>query len=106
MKILITGTAGFIGFHVANRLLNDGHEVAGIDSINDYYDPNLKYDRLYWAGIDKKTIDYRQPALSTRFPSYSFYRGELEDKNLLEEIFKNESPQVVINPRCASWRTA
>ena len=43
MKILITGTAGFIGFHLAKRLSNDGHEVIGLDSINDYYDQSLKY---------------------------------------------------------------
>ena len=46
MKILVTGTAGFIGFHLAKKLLERGDEVIGIDNINDYYDVNLKYGRL------------------------------------------------------------
>ncbi|HMP94346.1 MAG TPA: NAD-dependent epimerase/dehydratase family protein, partial [Phnomibacter sp.] len=50
MNILISGTAGFIGYHLANRLLQDGHQVTGLDSINDYYDVNLKYSRLETAG--------------------------------------------------------
>ena len=50
-KILITGTAGFIGFHLANRLLAEGHTITGIDNINDYYSPQLKLDRLKQAGI-------------------------------------------------------
>jgi UDP-glucuronate 4-epimerase len=51
MKILITGTAGFIGFHLDKRLLNEGHTIIGIDTINDYYDVNLKYARLAETGI-------------------------------------------------------
>ena len=46
MKILVTGAAGFIGFHLSKSLLNDGYDVMGIDSLNDYYDPKLKKDRL------------------------------------------------------------
>jgi len=46
MKILITGTAGFIGFHLAKRYIKRGDEVFGLDNINDYYDVNLKYGRL------------------------------------------------------------
>ena len=52
MKILVTGTAGFIGFHLAKKLLERGDEVVGIDNINDYYDVNLKYGRLKELGID------------------------------------------------------
>ena len=52
MKILITGTAGFIGFHLAERLLKEGHSVIGVDSLNSYYDVNLKKDRLSFSGID------------------------------------------------------
>ena len=44
-KVLVTGTAGFIGFHLAQRLLNDGHQVLGVDSMNEYYDPEIKRRR-------------------------------------------------------------
>ena len=52
MKVLITGTAGFIGFHLTERLLREGHAVIGVDQVNDYYDVNLKIDRLAFSGID------------------------------------------------------
>ena len=51
MKILVTGTAGFIGFHLSIKLLELGHEVVGIDNINDYYSVSLKFSRLQEAGI-------------------------------------------------------
>jgi UDP-glucuronate 4-epimerase len=56
MKILVTGTAGFIGFHLAKKLLDQGHTVIGLDNINDYYDVNLKYGRLNELGIDKSNL--------------------------------------------------
>ncbi len=62
-KILITGTAGFIGFHVANALLERGFEVVGLDNINDYYDVRLKYDRLKQAGISPDNPNEPPPSL-------------------------------------------
>ena len=56
MKILVTGTAGFIGFHLAKKLLDRGDEVVGLDNINDYYNVNLKYGRLKELGIQKEDI--------------------------------------------------
>jgi UDP-glucuronate 4-epimerase len=52
-KIVVSGTAGFIGFHLAKKLLERGDEVVGIDNINDYYDQNVKYGRLQRGGIIK-----------------------------------------------------
>src|SRR5437868_14979891 len=97
MKILVTGTAGFIGFHLANRLLHDEHEVTGVDSINNYYDVNLKFDRVNDDGICKNEIEYAQPVTSKKFSSYIFYQAKLEEKILLEKIFEKEQPEVVIN---------
>ena len=53
MKVLITGTAGFIGFHTSLKFVGAGFEVVGIDNINDYYDTSLKYDRLKASGINE-----------------------------------------------------
>ena len=57
MKILVTKTAGFIGYHLAKKLLERGNEVIGIDNINDYYDVNLKYGRLKELGIDRDEVE-------------------------------------------------
>ncbi|RYD71725.1 MAG: NAD-dependent epimerase/dehydratase family protein [Sphingobacteriales bacterium] len=58
MKILVTGSAGFIGHHLTLKLLRDGHEVVGLDSLNDYYDVNMKYDKLLEFGIEKESLSY------------------------------------------------
>jgi len=76
--IFITGIAGFIGFHVAQRLVRDGWNVVGLDNCNDYYDPSLKQSRLDILG-----------------KSVTFYRGDLEDKGLVESIFSEHRPDVV-----------
>ena len=67
MKILVTGTAGFIGFHLAKKLLERGDEVVGLDNINDYYDVDLKYSRLKELGIEKKDIETSKLATSSRY---------------------------------------
>ncbi len=90
MKILVTGTAGFIGFHLANRLLQRGDEVVGLDSINDYYDVNLKYGRLNEAGIKKEEIEYNKIVNSHKYQNYKFIKLNLEDKTNLDRLFKEE----------------
>jgi UDP-glucuronate 4-epimerase len=60
MRILVTGTAGFIGFHLKNKLLKDGHEVVGLDNINGYYDVRVKYGRLEMSGIKEESILFYQ----------------------------------------------
>jgi UDP-glucuronate 4-epimerase len=96
MNILVTGTAGFIGFHLANRLLNDGHTVMGIDNINDYYDIQLKYDRLTYAGIRISGIEHNKK-ISSEKNSYAFFKSNLEDKDALEKIFKEQNIEIVIH---------
>ena len=67
MKILVTGSAGFIGYHLSKRLLEAGNQVVGIDTINDYYDVRLKYARLETAGIHRNLVSKRQPVQNERY---------------------------------------
>ena len=97
MKILVTGTAGFIGFHLAKRLLERGDEVVGLDSINDYYDVNLKYGRLQETGIEKESVVYNELVKSTKYPNYKFIQLDLEDRENLEQLFKDEKFDKVCN---------
>jgi UDP-glucuronate 4-epimerase len=97
MKILITGTAGFIGFHLANRLIARGDEVVGLDMINDYYDINLKYDRLAQAGISRSEIEYGQLIQSHKHPNYRFIQLQLEDKEGIDRLFTGEQFDAVCN---------
>lgn len=97
MKILITGTAGFIGFHLANKLIERGDEVIGLDCINDYYDINLKYDRLALAGIQKEAIKDGVVVKSERYKNYSFVKLNLEDKEGIDRLFQEEKFDKVCN---------
>ena len=90
MKILITGTAGFIGFHLAKRLIKRGDEVVGLDNINDYYDVNLKYGRLKVTGIEKEDIEYGKITKSKTYSNYKFIKLNLEDKENIFKLFKEE----------------
>ena len=97
MKILITGTAGFIGFHLANRLLAEGMQVVGLDSINDYYDVNIKYNRLATAGIDRAAVAYNVMITSSLNPNYRFIQLKLEDREPLQSLFATEQFDAVVN---------
>jgi UDP-glucuronate 4-epimerase len=97
MKILITGTAGFIGFHLARLLNNQGHQVLGMDNINDYYDVNLKLDRLKFSGFNTREIVYNKTIQSLTLENFSFVKLDLDDKNNILNIFKEFKPEVVIN---------
>ena len=81
-KILVTGAAGFIGFHLADKLCKNGWNVAGLDNLNDYYDVNLKKDRL---NILKKN------------KNFYFYQVNLVERESMKEIFNSEKFDVVVN---------
>jgi UDP-glucuronate 4-epimerase len=97
MKILLTGAAGFIGFHVARRLLKEGHTVIGLDSINHYYDVHLKVDRLQVLGIDRNNIAYKTRIDSDIYPGFIFGQLNLEDKDGLMKAFEKGQFDMVIH---------
>jgi UDP-glucuronate 4-epimerase len=81
-RVLVTGAAGFIGFHLAKRLLTDGHEVVGLDIVNDYYDPKIKWGRL---------------DILKAFDKFSFVRLNLADRPAIMSLFETQSFDVVVN---------
>ena len=85
-KVLITGTAGFIGFHLARRLVESGYLVTGLDIINDYYDVELKYSRLALSGIRREDISYNKRVRSSLYSNYSFIQLKLEDREAIFEV--------------------
>ncbi len=94
-KILVTGVAGFIGFHLTRRLLEDGWFVVALDSINDYYDVQLKYDRLEELGIYKNQLEFNQITDSVKHPNLSFVYTELENTFVVEKLFEKYKFQYV-----------
>jgi UDP-glucuronate 4-epimerase len=94
-KILITGTAGFIGFHSVKKLLDEGNEIIGMDNINDYYDVRLKYARLKETGIDPNEIEEEKLVQSKTNKKYRFIKLNLENRSALENLFITEKPDVV-----------
>jgi len=111
MKILITGVAGFIGFHLTSFLLKKGINVVGIDNINDYYNVNLKYARLAELGIYSKDetdfsggtnrtynrIEFHKTIESKTFKNYHFCRTNLEDNEFIMQLFKEHKFSHVVN---------
>jgi UDP-glucuronate 4-epimerase len=98
-KILVTGSAGFIGYHLVNRLLADGHDVTGLDIINSYYDIDLKFARLSETGIDRADVESSSGRLvkSRTENQYQFIRLDLEKGSELIDLFNKERFDSVVH---------
>ena len=97
MKILITGTAGFIGYHLLKKLISTDNHIVGLDNINDYYDLRVKYGRLDDCGILIQNIRLNQLIQSEKHDNYRFIKMDLADQKNLYKLFEKERFDVVIN---------
>jgi UDP-glucuronate 4-epimerase len=98
MKILVTGTAGFIGFHLIKKLvINKEFQIIGLDNINDYYDLRIKYGRLEESGIHIQNIKYNCKIQSTKFDNYQFIKLDITDQKNLYKLFDVDKFDIVIN---------
>ncbi len=95
MRILVTGAAGFIGFHLCKRLLQLDYDVVGLDTINDYYDIGLKYGRLKELGINKDDAEIFGKEISSA--AFTFIRINLQDREQLPALFKRHKFTTVCN---------
>lgn len=97
MKILVTGAAGFIGAATVKALLEQAHEVVGLDNLNSYYDTGLKYARLAEAGIPQAAVRENKMVSSHTHPAYRFTKTDLTDRIGMESLFRSERFDIVIN---------
>src|SRR5690625_2028677 len=103
MNILVIGTAGFIGYHLAELLLEAGHQVTALDDINDYYDINLKFNRLRNHGTTLNGGNQSEGNLngkryrSSKYDTYKFCRVDLQARESVFKLFEEEQFDVVVN---------
>lgn len=96
-KILVTGAAGFIGYHLVNKLMLENAIVVGLDNLNSYYEISLKMARLNEAGIEIKCIHDNVLVVSNKFANYKFIKADLCDKQTLLTLFAKEKFDYVVN---------
>lgn len=98
-KVLVTGAAGFIGFHLVKKLAAENFDIIGLDNLNEYYDPRLKYDRLRELGIfslntkDKNSFFVKSELL----PNFKFIKMDLIEMERITDLFKTENFDIVIH---------
>ena len=97
MKILVTGSAGFIGYHLTDLLINKGLNVIGLDCINEYYDVNLKLDRLKNHGIIASELIINKIKGSTSFNNYSFVKADISDTEFVMDFMKKNKIDHVVH---------
>ena len=97
MKILVTGSAGFIGYHLVKKFVHANHQIIGLDVINDYYDLRVKYGRLDNCGIHIQNIKHNVIVQSTKFNNYKFIKLDLSDQKHIYRLFENEQFDIVVN---------
>ena len=97
MKILITGSLGFIGYHLTEKMLSQGHGVIGIDNINSYYNVSLKYAKLPLLGIQQDDIRPNVIYQSQIHPHFQFAKTDLTDRYHIEELLRKEKFDIVVN---------
>lgn len=96
-KVLVTGSAGFIGYHTTKLLLEKGYEVCGIDNLNAYYNPELKWLRLQDCGIDRTNASSEKMLQSNTMPAYHFRKMDITDGEAIKSLFAGESFDHVIH---------
>lgn len=96
MKVLVTGAAGFIGYHLCKKLLEDNHIVVGLDNLNEYYEVSLKKDRLKNLGINHNINDKRM-IKSNQYDGFTFIKLSLENQSEIFDLFKIEQFDAVCN---------
>ena len=97
MKILVTGSAGFIGFHTALKFISSGHDVVGIDNLNHYYDIRLKYARGAECGFSEEMMESGEIVQSNIYPQLRFVKMDISERERLERLFCTEKFDLVCN---------
>jgi UDP-glucuronate 4-epimerase len=97
MNVLVTGAAGFIGFHLVKELVQHGYFVVGIDNINNYYEVDLKYNRLNQCGIARSEIALGKVVNSEKWSNFKFAQMDIENRHELESMFESFRFEKVIH---------